>query len=105
LLRYDLPVKLEIITDLNIMVMNVENEKIIELLKALYKKSPIAAVVIVCIEFGVIVAIFLLLSACTSNLFVQKGNSSSSISSQTSPSVTTKMDSTKVIVPINQKQQ
>lgn len=87
------------------MVMNVENEKIIELLKALYKKSPIAAVVIVCIEFGVIVAIFLLLSACTSNLFVQKGNSSSSISSQTSPSVTTKMDSTKVIVPINQKQQ
>ena len=39
-------------------IMN-EKEKIIELLKALYKKSPIAAVVIVCIEFGVIVAIFL----------------------------------------------
>nr|DAH69076.1 MAG TPA: hypothetical protein [Microviridae sp.] len=84
--------------------METEKEKLLELLKALYKKSPIAAVVIVCIEFGVIVAIFLLLSACTSNLFVQKGNSSSSISSQTSPSVTTKMDSTKVVVPINQKQ-
>lgn len=80
-----------------------EKEKILELLKALYKKSPIAAIVIVCIEFGVIVAIFLLLSSCTSNLFVQKGNSSSSISSQTSPSVTTKVDSTKVVVPINQK--
>lgn len=80
-----------------------EKEKIIELLKALYKKSPIAALVVVCIEFGVIVAIFLLLSGCTSNLFVQKGNSSSSINSQTSPSVSTKVDSTKFVVPINQK--
>lgn len=84
--------------------MEIKKEKIFELLKALYKKSPIAAVVIVCIEFGVIVAIFLLLSACTSNLFVQKGNTSSSISSQTSPSVSTEVDSTKFIVPINQKQ-
>ena len=80
-----------------------EKERIIELLKALYKRSPIAAVVIVCIEFGVIVAIFWLLSSCTSNLFVQKGNSSSSISSQTSPSVTTKVDSTKIVLPINQQ--
>ena len=84
--------------------MENETEKLLELLKALYKKSPIAAVVIVCIEFAAIVVIFLLLSACTSNLFIQKGNSSSSISSQTSPSVTTKVDSTKIVVPINQKQ-
>lgn len=83
--------------------MELEKEKLLELLKALYTKSPIAVVVIVCIEFGVIVAIFLLLSGCTSNLFVQKGTSSSSISSQTSPSVTTKVDSTKIVVPINRK--
>lgn len=81
--------------------MENEKDKIIELLKLLYKKSPIAAVVIVCIEFGVIVAIFLLLSSCTSNFFLQKGNSSSSISSQTSPSVSTNVDSTEFVLPIN----
>lgn len=79
--------------------MKIDEKKIIELVKALWSKNPIATIVIGLLEVAAFAIALWLFTSCTSNLFVQKGNTGSSISSSTSPSVTSSIDSTKVIIP------
>lgn len=79
--------------------MNIDEKKIVELIKALWAKNPIATIVIGLLEAAAIAVALWLFASCTSNLFVQKGNTGSTISSSTSPSVTSSVDSTKIILP------
>lgn len=78
-------------------------EFLIDLFKKLLQKNAIVAFVVLFVQLALIAFIYVFLTGCSPQLFIQKGNTGSSISSSTSVSTETSVDSTKVIVPVNKK--